>query len=363
MNSNNIYPLGFGSMKIPNNQEEVNLLVDTAIFNGINYFELCSFYVNNQCEKLLSNALLKYKREDYYLCNKLPQSIFRQNDQKKNIEYFENRLKNSQVSYFDYFLVQCINEENYTFITDEFLNYLIDKKKQGVIKNLGFSYHGNIESFQKVIDLYDWDVVQLQLNYYDWYCGIGKDLYFMAKKNNLPIFVMQPCKSGMLINNLPEKSLMRLHNENIDPAELCYKFLTTLSQVKLVLSGIDTIDNLKKNLLFFKKQDFGITQVEKEQILLNIEDYKENNYINCSNCKYCLQSCPQNIPINELFQNYNKVLKDNDLVAKEYLYGKNSTDLSKRTPECKRCGACEKACPQHLQIRKLLFNNIRYIKR
>ena len=364
MNFDNLFPFGFGTMKINNNQAEVNRLVEYAISQGVNYFELCYFYAGNNCETLISNALTNYNRADYYLCNKLPQSIFRNMDQKEIELFFENRLRASNTDYFDYFLLQCVTEESYQYITKELLDFFDQKKQQGIIRHFGFSYHGDADSFQKVIDLYPWDMVQLQINYYDWYEGIAKDLYFIAKKNNLPIFVMQPCKSGMLINDLALQSKERLKEEHLKPNDLCYKFLFTLSQVKVILNGVDNINNLKDNLQQFKQNHYGITQFEKQQILLNIQEYKQNSWINCSNCEYCKQVCPQQIPISDLFKNYNLFLRDqNNLQAREYLYYQNSLTGGMLSVRCIACGRCEKACPQRLPIQKLIKSKIRNIRR
>lgn len=356
MNFNdNIYKLGLGIMRVET-QEEIDKMIVYAIKNGINYFEACFFYNDMHCETFLYNALKKFPRNSYYLCDKYPCSLlFNQNNDYE--KFFFNQLKRMNTDYFDYYLLQAIDAGYYSILkSHDIIEFLNKQRKLGTIKNLGFSFHDKPEIFEQTLKLNNWDIVQLQLNYYDWYLGEGKNLYSLAKKYDLPISVMGGCKGGLLVNNLPLTSKQRLQQNNIHPAYLCYKFLTTLSNVKLILSGANNISVLENNLNFFKTQNYGLSPFEKSQIYLNLEDYSKQNLIQCTNCQYCITQCPQKIPINQIFYLYNNFLQNNNISSRDTLYTIFKSDNS--ITKCIKCGACERACPQHLPIRELFKTNI-----
>lgn len=154
---------------------------------------------------------------------------------------------------------------------------------------------------------------------------------------------MGPTKGGLLIKDLPPESQARLKQNNISAAYLCYDFLTTLQNVKIILTGAEKMEYLKDNLLYFNNENFGITIEGKEQALLNIEDYKKTNLINCTNCKYCITHCPKHIPINEIFYHYNQFLLTQNTDEREWLYNTFKSPIGSHN--CIRCGTCERYCP------------------
>ena len=357
MNYNQNFVFGLGIMRHNQNQNQTNQIISYAIQNGINYFEACDFYLQGECENRLSMALSNFSRQSYYLCDKFPLSGFLNRNNSLE-EFFNNQLKKCNTNYFDVYLIQAIDRYNLKLLqkNPDIISFFNKKRQQGIIKNLGFSFHDNEEILQIVLDMNKWDIIQLQLNYYDWYLGEGKKLYFTAKNNNLPIIVMGPCKGGLLTKGLPDISKKRLNNNFLEPAHLCYKFLSTLSSVKIILSGAENIKMLENNLQFFKNGNFGLTQFEKNQILLNIEDYKKFNFIQCTNCKYCINNCQKKIPINEIFYNYNVYLRTGDKASRDWLYDNFKSQYS--ISKCQKCGACERICPQHLPIQQLFDKNI-----
>lgn len=352
--NDNIFQMGLGIMRHAD-EATTNQIVACATQNSVNYFEACHFYLNYKCEERLANALQHLPRHSYYLCDKFPTSDLLRN---QNIDlniFFKEQLKKCNVNYFDFYLLQAIDRNNYHIIP-QILPFFLQKKEEGLIHNLGFSFHDNVEILKNILDMAKWDIVQLQLNYYDWYLGEAKQLYNLVKQYDLPISVMGPCKGGLLTRDLPESSKQRLQRNNINAAYLCYKFLTTLSNVKIILSGADNLQQLKENLQFFHFEEKGLTQYEKEQMLLNIEDYKKNNLIQCTNCKYCLNKCPQNIPINEIFYHYNQFLSTGEKNSQNILY--NIFKSSNSSNNCKNCKSCENNCPQHLPITSILAKQI-----
>lgn len=343
--------LGLGYMRYYNNsQEEINQMVDFAIANGINYFESCYFYLNNQCEKVVANSLKRYKREDYILCAKMPvQGIL---EQKSPEQIFNEQLNNLQTNYFDIYLLQALDRNCLKILLDtKVIQFLIQKKREGKIKKLGFSFHDTADVFEKYLKLYDWDCCQLQINYYDWFLGEAKKIYELSENYNIPVIVMGPTKGGTLINNLPQSAKKIL---KCSPVETCFNFLYNLKNVKVILTGADTLSQLEENINIINNIDINYIESDYYQI---IEHYKSFNYLKCSNCKYCEPHCPVKIPLGEIFTLYNNILKNSNDEKSLNLYRK--IQKSKHSNfYCLNCGTCEKFCPQHLPIRKILNENI-----
>lgn len=330
-----------------NNFIEIQRVIDISMNHGINYFESCMFYLNNQCEELLTKALQKYPRKSYEICAKMAvHGILEISSDKKPDSLFKNQLDKHDTEYFDYYLVQAIDRHAIPIMVETgLIPFLQKKKKEGIIKKLGFSFHDTPEVLEKVIKMADWDFVQLQLNYYDWFLSTGKKNYEICQKYRLPIHVMGALKGGLLTNN----------RIGLD-AVYGYKFLNTLKNVDLVLLGPDNSDVLLKDIGILHG---NLSLYKKELALIKetIKRYSKQGYIDCSGCGYCKESCPRNIPIKEIFSLYNQILKNpRDEVSLKKLIaiekGKNSNF------NCVDCGQCEKMCPQHLRIRKLFKENI-----
>lgn len=347
-NNNKISYLGLGMMRQdPNNQLLSQKIVDFAIESGINYFEGCYFYLNNKCEDILSNCLQRYSRDSYYLCDKLPlKGVFENLHSYEEMEnLFQQQLDNMKTTYFDFYLIQAIDDSCINLLQKfNLLAYLLKKKKEGIIKYLGFSFHGTPKVLETLLKLKCWDLVQLQLNYYDYYLSSGQQNYELCQKYNIPIWIMGANKGGTLIKDIDT-------NICANYKELPYKFLNNLDQIQCILSGADSLEVLAENVITIN----NLTNLTKQDII-NIEkilqDYKEKHYINCSKCNYC-QPCPQGINIPWYFEQYNNILKHGTDYKnfKEYMnYSRNSDDFFK----CISCHKCEKKCPQHLQI-PLLF--------
>lgn len=343
--------LGLGYMRYHNKtQKEINEMVDFAIRKGINYFESCYFYLDNQCEKIVANSLKKYNREDYILCAKMPvQGVL---EQKSPEQIFSEQLSNLQTDYFDVYLLQALDKRCFKILNDtKAIQFLIQKRREGKIKKLGFSFHDTADIFEKYLKLYDWDCCQLQLNYYDWYLGEAKKLYELSEKYGVPVIVMGPTKGGTLIRNLPKEAKKYL---NCSPIEACFNFLYELKNVKVILTGAEEIHQLEENIDIINKIEYYYNVPNYERI---IELYKSCNYLKCSNCKYCEPHCAKTIPLGEIFTLYNNILKDTkdekSLIQYRKIQKSNHSSFL-----CQGCGNCERFCPQHLPIRKILNENI-----
>lgn len=360
--NNKVSKLGMGIMRHdPHNPQLTQKIIDTAMSNGVNYFESCYFYLDGQCEKILAYALSKYPRNSYYLCGKMPVHGTLENRNNSPEKIFEEQLKNNNTNYFDYYLIQAVDKRAIQIIKDtNLIEFLNQKRKQGIIKNLGFSFHDLPEVLEEFIKMNHWDLAQLQLNYYDWYLSTGKENYYICKKYNLPIVVMGALKGGTLTQGLPSEALKVLKNANpkLIPSEYAYKFITTLSNVKIILNGSPSLDETMNNIGFFSNtNNFGLYPKELSAMKEAIEIYKNKNFINCTGCGYCLPGCPQKIKIKDIFELYNNILKDKD--DKESLV--NYVDIWKSkysSFSCTECKKCEKKCPQHLNISKILKDRV-----
>lgn len=341
--------VGLGYMRFnPNDQDQINSVVDYAIQQGVNYFESCNFYLNGRCEEIVAKSLSRYNREDYVLCGKMP--IRRgSNDLEPLNLLFEKQLKNCNTEYFDVYLLQALDRTCFQILLDtKILQFLIQKKKEGKIRALGFSFHDTADVFEKYLKLYDWDCCQIQLNYYDWFLGEAKAIYELTEKYNVPAIVMGPTKGGTLINYFPQD----MDTGWLLPIRYALDFFKGLPNVKVILNGTPQIGYLKQNICILNDE----TDMTDMKFLENvINKYRENSLIDCTSCGYCLDHCPQKIPINRLFTLYNKAVYGNKEALKEYRKIQSS---QYGTYNCMRCGQCERFCPQHLSIRRLFHDTI-----
>lgn len=339
-----IKKFGLGFMR--DKPEDVQKKIDYAMEVGINYFESCRFYINNRCEQLVGEALKKYNREDYILCAKMP--VLGELESRPPNEIFEDQLKNLNTGYFDYYLLQALDRNSLKILRDtKAIQYLIEQKKNGRIKSLGFSFHDTLPFLKMYLDLYDWDCVQIQLNYYDWFLGEAQKLVQELKSRDIPIFVMGASKGGTLVNNLPEKARDFLHREN--PYYTCLDFLSSID-VDMVLLGGNSVNEILNTL------QWSEAYVSFDDLRAIIEEYKKTDVIGCTSCRYCETVCPRSIPLGTIFKLYNNILeKSNDKDYDEY----RKIQKSKYSGfNCIGCGSCEKKCPQHLNIRELLRTKI-----
>lgn len=332
-------------------------LVDYAISRGMNYFEACTFYLEEQCEKIVGNALSKYPRESYILCNKIVVMDCSPYELNHLDEFFNTQLQKCQTEYFDFYLFQAIDKRGLQIMkaNPHVIEFFRKKKEEGIIKNLGFSFHDTNDVLLEAIDYIQPDCVQIQLNYYDWYLGVAKDLYFTLRDKNIPIFVMCALKGGTIVNQLPAKIKQDFYAAfpDLNLVELGLNFLRNLSGVKMVLIGAERIEWLKQDIDIYEKPFNGLTKREHEIIKIIIENYKKYSLIKCTKCGYCLSVCPRKIDIPHAIEYYNLIISGND---PDGIYRQKYYDLFKSHQSimnCAYCGLCERKCPQHLPIREI----------
>lgn len=356
-NKDGFSKLGLGFMRHCNNS---NILTEYAIKNNVNYFEACQFYLNGNCESIVQEALKNYPRNSYFLCDKLPVASVNYNNSIE--DFFNQQLMACGVDYFDVYLFQALDRTTFNLLNTFNLIDFFDKQKQeGKIKYLGFSFHDTSDVLQKILNMYDWDYVQIQLNYYDWFLGDGEAIYKMLQKYKKPIIVMEPCKGGLLTNKLPLEiqNNIKIKYPKINFAELCYTFLKQLPNVEIILTGAERIEFLEQNLSFVNSSNTNYSLEEQFEIMKTIlqQLISYDNFIQCTGCNYCVDKCPAGINIPQNFLMYNNLISNYYDKSRQ----KDFYDIIKSRQSfllCRHCHNCEHFCPQHLPIEKLFSDKL-----
>ena len=350
---------GFGCMRMQMNGDEVDLknftrMIDAFMDAGFNYFDTAHVYINGKSETALRECLTsRYPRESYVFTNKLSPSNF--NSQEEIRPLLDLQLKACGVEYFDFWLMHAMNTELFAkYKACRAFETALELKEEGKIKHLGISFHDKAEVLRQILTEYPQiEAVQIQFNYADFEDDNieSRKCYEVCREFNKPIIVMEPVKGGALVN-LPQKAQKVLSDlKGGSNASYAIRYAAGFEGVFMVLSGMGNTQMMEDNLSFMT--DFNpLNDEEKEAVAKVCEILKNQDTIPCTDCKYCVEGCPVNIPIPEIFKVYNgkKQLKENSSSA-DYL--KAVGDKGKASG-CIECGACESTCPQHLKIRELL---------
>ncbi len=355
--------LGFGFLRLPEikncDKSEIdfktlNSMVDLFLEKGGKYFDTAYTYLDGNSEIALRESLVKrHPRDSFLIADKLPSWYIKSYDE-CNV-YFEKQLKRCGVDYFDIYMIHWLNKSNYDICerADEFkfLRYL---KNIGKAKKIGFSYHDNAELLDKILTEHsEIDYVQLQVNYLDWNSPSieSQKCCEVAKKHGKKIIVMEPVKGGTLAN-LPkdaEKILKDIHKEN-SIASWAIQFAQSIEQVEIVLSGMNTMEQLKDNM----RDVEPLSSMELKALENVCKIIKSKTAIPCTGCGYCKKSCPQNISIPEYFALYNEKYRYPDEDWKiTPIYNQMTSTLGKPS-DCIECKNCEHNCPQKIKIASCL---------
>ena len=349
---------GFGCMRLPMIDKEVDHkqfceMIDLFMENGFTYYDTARVYIQGKSELALKECLVKrYPRESFIIADKLSGSCFEK--QEDIIPFFNSQLEALGVEYIDYYLMHCQMQRNY----DKFMNakaYEIASqlKKEGKIRHLGFSFHDNAEFLEKIlIDHPEVEFVQIQFNYLD-YDSVNvesKKCYDVCRKYNKDVMIMEPVKGGELVN-LPLKAQEIINKlEKGSNASYAIRFAASFDGVIMVLSGMSDLNQMKDNISYMK--DFKpLTDYEKQELFKVAEVIKENKLIPCTGCRYCVDGCPKQIKIPDMFSILNTKILNKNYNPNAYKELAVSSGLAS---DCIKCGLCEKECPQNLPIRELL---------
>lgn len=351
---------GFGCMRLPMNGDQVDIaettrMVDEFLAQGFNYFDTAHGYIGGKSELALKECLTsRYPREAYSLTDKLTDSYFKTEADIR--PFFESQLEACGVDYFDFYLMHAQNADNFKkFKACRAYETAFALKAEGRIRHVGLSFHDRAEVLDQILTEYPQiEVVQIQFNYldYDDIAVQSRKCYEVCRKHGKPVLVMEPVKGGSLVN-LPEeakKVLDDLHGGS--PASYAIRFAAGFPGMMMVLSGMSNMEQMKDNLSYMR--DFKPLN-ETELVAVNKvqEIFHKMNMIPCTACRYCVEGCPKQISIPDLFAIMNIKQLHHDWNA-DYYYEEVHTAPGRRASDCLKCGKCEKICPQHLPIRKLL---------
>ena len=349
--------LGFGTMRFPLNAdgsidlEQTRQMVAYAIENGVNYFDTAYFYHGGESEKIIGKFLSEYPRDSFYLATKYPGSQYHKEGYKPQ-EIFEEQLQKCGVDYFDFYLLHNVDEASMdTFLGHGIIDYFLEQKRLGRIKHLGFSCHAEVAGLEKFLDArgQDMEFCQIQLNWLDWTLQDAKTKYELLTSRNIPVWVMEPVRGGRLAI-LPgaDEQTLKAQRPNDSIPKWSFRFLQSLPNVQMVLSGMSNMAQMQENVETFSKHD-PLSEAEFDLLQSIAEHLKEE--IPCTGCMYCCDGCPKGIDIPSLMSLYNRLrfagyIKEE--IRQEFM-------VEGRDPaECIFCNSCVKACPQHIKVPLIL---------
>ena len=361
---NNAKKLGFGLMRLPrldpNNEGSIDLeqtkqMVDTFLQRGFTYFDTAWMYCAFKSENAVKDALTsRHPRESYTLATKLHAAYIHSLDDRDAI--FNTQREKTGVEYFDYYLLHDVGVEHYEIYKKyDCFAWIAEKKRQGLIKHMGFSFHDTAEVLDKILTEHpEMEFVQLQINYLDWDSeGVqSRKCYEVATKHGKPVIVMEPVKGGTLAK-LPAAAevLLRQADPGASIPSWAVRFAASLPNVKMVLSGMSSTEQLLDNTGYM--QDFApLTQQEQAVIAQVVDSINASIAIPCTGCAYCTEGCPMHIAIPKYFSLYNaemQELKEKDFTSQGTYYYNLTLKFGKAS-DCIACGQCESVCPQHLPI-------------
>lgn len=318
-------------------------LIDWAMQHGVNHFEACWFYMDGQCEPYLYSLLNKYNREDYFICGKLP--IHNVLNNMTHQALFEEQLRRVPGHYFDTYLLQALDERVILDIQEKkIVEFFLEQKKKGTIKRFGLSIQCLPSTFKKYLEWGCWDVVQMPLNYYDWFLCRYDENYKLACEYGLPIIAQAPVKGGLLVKpeNIPTEEF------EVSLTQAAFTFLNQLDNIEMVLCGNSSVNTFQQSYQAFMNKDVHIEMDHYQSVMNN---FIHNNYIDCSRCGRCARICPMHIPISAFFTYYNLALTNKSYFNALDILRNANTDPHRM---CRQCRACENVCPQHLNVFELM---------
>ena len=351
--------LGMGAMRLPVidgddarvDENAVKEMVAYAIEHGVNYFDTAWGYHNGQSERALGRALAAYPRDSFYLADKFPGYDLSNMD--KVEEIFEAQLEKCGVDYFDFYLFHNVCELNIDAYLDRshrIYAYLTEQKKNGRIRHLGFSAHGSCEVIRRFLDAYGdaMEFAQIQLKYLDWDFQGAKEKVELLTAHGLPVWVMEPLRGGSLAKLAPEEEeKLRALRPDESVASWAFRFLQSVPEVTVILSGMSNLEQLKQNVATFS-QDRPLNEAERTALLGIAGDMVKKIVLPCTACRYCTSHCPQGLNIPELLALYNEhCFTKGGFIAPMAI---SAIPEDKRPNACIGCRSCEAVCPQQIKI-------------
>ncbi len=356
--------LGFGCMRLPLKDGEVDILktkemLDYAYKNGVNYFDTAYPYHGGKSENIVGNIIKHYDRKTFYLADKLP--LWECKNEKDIDRIFHEQLEKCGVDYFDFYLIHAGNKERLEQLkTLNVLQKLTQYKQAGKLHRIGFSFHDDLENFKEWLAFFDWDFVQIQLNYMDVDHQQGIEGYHLLTEKGIPVIVMEPVKGGGLVkfNNSIEK-IFKDYNNELSIASWAFRWVGSLPNVKVILSGMSTMEQVKDNLETFT--NFKSLNKEEHELIKKVRrEILDLSKVDCTGCNYCMP-CPHGVDIPGNFKLYNAYSMYQNSKYASWAYGnlvKNESSAS----VCEDCGECLPKCPQQIEIPTSLAEMEGYFK-
>lgn len=357
--------LGLGAMRLPCKtpiKREANPLidykkgqelVDAAYNNGVNYFDTAYMYHAGKSEKFIGTALKKYPRDSYFLADKLPIWMCPKKADMEKV--FRKQLERTGHDYFDFYLLHSLNKENYEKC-EKFgaYDFVLEKQKEGKIKNIGFSFHGTIEDLKKIVSEHKWDFAQIQMNYLDWKNQNAEEQYRILTDAGIPVIVMEPVRGGKLAEVSTDiEEMFKKAKPESSAASWAIRFVASHPNVMTILSGMNALEQLNDNIStltdFVPMTDTELNICQNAAAMMN-----KSEIIPCTGCDYCAD-CPKDIKISTVFAVYNK-LKTGEYTEEQAKSEYGKMDAS--ADACIGCGKCASHCPQSIRIPELMKNTI-----
>lgn len=352
-NNMDLSSLGLGTMRLPTKRLKTRIdfdkaqeMVDYSIENGINYFDTAYVYHFGQSEGFLGKALRNYPRDSYNLATKYFMLA-----SKNYKRVFFKQLSRLNTNYIDFYLIHSVTDGSADrYIESGAIEFFKEQKRLGRIRHLGFSSHASVKTLERFADYTDWDFAQIQLNYYDWFYNSARKEYETLYNRNIPIMVMEPVRGGQLAKvSYQAKEILDSVHPDWSPASWALRFVKELPGVQTVLSGMTTLDQLKDNINTFS-DDYKLSEADHKTLAFVSNLHNKNFKIPCTECHYCVETCPKKIDIPDFLRTYNKYLSGNTEALKEL----RTIESTGRPADCINCKLCTQHCPQNIQIPDLM---------
>ena len=353
--------LGYGCMRLTRKGRSIDLEkaeseIMAAFRAGVNYYDTAYLYPGN--EVALGQILEKNGiREQVHIATKLPHYLVQKSSGIDRI--FDEQLRRLRTDYVDYYLMHMLTDlaEWERLKSLGILEWIEEKKRKGVIRNIGFSYHGNTDNFLKILDNYDWDFCQIQYNYLDEHTQAGAKGLEAAAARGIPVIIMEPLRGGKLVNLLPEeaKKALARSKRGWTPAEWAFRWLYNQPAVTVVLSGMNFLEMIEENVATasearagaFTEADYAVIEQVRQLV-------RKTERVGCTGCRYCMP-CPKGVDIPGVFRSYNAMYAESKWSGRwQYIQNVAITKEPTFASQCIGCGKCESHCPQGLPIREKL---------